>query len=1390
MRTDEFLMNLQNSGAELWTEEGRIKYKFPKGLLTEDVKQEIIKRREEILSILENGLVSNAKSNIAGEENIYEPFALTDMQEAYWMGEGGYFDFGNVSAHLYAEYDFFQVDVENINKAWNKIIQRHEMLRAIVLRDGNQQILREVPEYVIQYNDLVLLSDGERNERLLKTQDRMANEGPKSNDWPLFELVISQLDKDNIRLHVNISLIICDGLSAQILMKEFGELIRNPELVFPNINFSYKSYIKALKDNEKTQSYLKAQDYWLSRAKQFPMSPELPLKRGKKPAIPSFTRHANILSAEKWQRLKQISSAYKLTPSALVAAAYTYILSKWNRNSHFAINMMYVNRLPLHKDIYNVVGNFSSTLLLEVNLTNKENFAEFAQSLKERLFNDMNHTGFSGVRLIRELNRINGGSDRAAMPIILASMLFSNFNEAGYSDYTKHMKMVCSKLQTPQVWLDHQVFEEDGMLKYNWDEANEVFPSGMVSSMFKAYNNLLEELIYNENIWNAPLPDVIEPSQLEKRKIVNTTNKKFEICLLHEPFINKARQFPDNIAIETSTKKITYGELQIYSNQVAGYLRKQDVKPNQFVSVIMEKGWEQVVAILGILKSGAAYLPIHPKIPKERIGYLLNNAKSSIVIAQDGLLTKLELPDGLTVVGIDQILNTEVQIIIENSIQQKEDLAYVIYTSGSTGEPKGVMIRHEAVVNTILDINSRYNVNSNDKFFAISALNFDLSVYDVFGALSTGGTIVIPDESKLMEPSAWLEMINNKKVTIWNSVPALMQMLVEYIDVPKNDLTQSLRLVIMSGDWIPVSLPDKIKQLYRDCKVISMGGATEASIWSIFHPIDFVDSNLPSIPYGKALANQKMFVLDKKLYYTPDWVPGDIYIGGIGLSDGYLNDEQKTNKSFIIHPSFKERIYKTGDLGRFLPDGNIEFLGREDFQVKIQGYRIELGEIETAIIKHEGILDAIVSVHGKKAESKRLICYYTENHNFSLEKEEMISFLSTKLPDYMIPNTFIKMESLPLTSNGKVDRTALPSPEEIEDDRIKCKEITAPRNGIETKLYQLFEQLLSLKKLCIFDNFFELGGNSILAIQLINKIEKEFTVQVSMHNFLENQSVAKLSHVIQNKEVSKNTSLVVAINKNGTQTPIFMVHPVGGNVMCYVQLAKHLGEDQPLYGIQANGMDEGEIISSIEDMAARYISEIKKYHHNELVLGGWSMGALVALQMAKLLSSENIMVKNLILIDPPVINSKQIIDTDFTCIIRDYAIDNHTSLNLLKLNELQLKKLSKDEQLELFYKQAKGIGVLPNELGMMQFTKMFNVFEANLKAMWNYKTSTYNGRVALYMANEHDSTWESAIESWLNILSTETLTEDMDANHYSMMEEPIVKILAQKITKSLSITAE
>jgi amino acid adenylation domain-containing protein len=648
---------------------------------------------------------------------------------------------------------------------------------------------------------------------------------------------------------------------------------------------------------------------------------------------------------------------------------------------------------------------------------------------------------------------------------------------------------------------------------------------------------------------------LVPAGQLAHRAAINATAAPLGEELLQGLFAAQVRQRPDQVAVVSRARTLRYGDLYRYSNRIGRHLRELGARSNTVVAVVMEKGWEQVVGVLGVVMSGAAYLPIDAGLPRERLWHILRDAEVELVLTQSWVDAKLAWPEKIRRLSVDK---GEFEPVADSSLepaQRSEDLAYVIYTSGSTGLPKGVMISHRAVVNTIMDINERFNVGPQDRVLALASLAFDLSVYDIFGILAAGGTVVMPEASGVRDPAHWAELISEKQVTVWNSVPAMMEMFVDYLAERPELRSESLRLALLSGDWIPRTLPQRIQAVLNGIEMVSLGGATEASIWSILYPLSSNERFASSIPYGKPMRNQSVQILNEVGAPCPVWVVGQLHIGGCGVAEGYWRDEARTMATFIKDPETGRRIYQTGDIGRYLPDGNIELLGRQDSRVKIDGHRIELEEIEGTLLQHRAVRAAAVIAVDTPPGKKRLVAYIVLSPEMrdnastvgmheawapvavrrvgdSLERDRQLAtskhvvftvsktshdllvsdlkaFLEHKLPYYMTPSSFVTLPSLPRTANGKIDRGGLAALGASGVESEPCE--APPRTKFERAVAAVWQEILQIERVGVDENFFELGGNSLMMVKAYGRLQKMFARTLSMVEMFEYPTVKSLA---------------------------------------------------------------------------------------------------------------------------------------------------------------------------------------------------------------------------------------------------------------------------------------
>ncbi|WIN00602.1 amino acid adenylation domain-containing protein [Actinoplanes oblitus] len=955
----ETVTALRAAGMVLYAEGDNLRYQAPKGVATPERLRWLRDHKPEILAVLRAGGDEFGVTLTAAPEQSGEPFPLTEVQSAYLLGRGSAFEFGGVACHGYLELAVPDWPVDEVEAAWNRLVARHDMLRATVAAEGFQQVAAEVPHYTVVHADLRDAGPEAVRSAIADVREQLSHRVRPTDRWPLFDLRATSTP-DGLLLHFSIDLLICDYSSFRLLLDELRrEVTGEGGEVTPAVTF--RDYVLALRGLRETERYRCDREYWLSRIDDLPAAPELPVRADAPRAAPRFTRLATRLTEARWQQLHRRATELGVTASTAVLGAYAETIGRWSRHPRFALSLTVQNRLPLHPDVPRIIGDFSSVSLLDVDTTPSTAFGERLATLHARLWEDLDHRLCGGVEVLREIARRRGRA-AAAMPVTFTSTVSGA--PAPGAGLMPGARLTYGISQTPQVWIDCQMMAEDGGLLLHWDVRDGVLPDGVAADMFAAFTALVERLA------DGDATDEVDPVVLPRRQreLVAAANDTAEPRVrgpLHARFVDRARRDPGRVAVIAAGRTLTYGELLARAESLARLLHDAGCEPGERVGVIAPKGVEQVVAVLGILLASAAYLPVDLGQPARRRDTILRDAGVRIVVTDSAHAAELAA-SGVTTIEADRLPAVPGRPA-EAPEPAGADLAYVIYTSGSTGTPKGVMISHEAARNTVDDINRRFGVGADDRVLGLAQLGFDLSVYDVFGPLSVGGALVLPRAERRGDPSHWAELMVTERVSVWNSVPAQMQLLTEYLAAaPGHDLSR-LRVVMLSGDWIPVTLPDTVRHHAPTAEVISLGGATEASIWSIHHRVGTVDPDQPSIPYGRPLANQSFHVLDDMLRECPELVVGELYIGGAGVALGYLGDEARTAERFVDHPRDGRRLYRTGDLGRRLPDGEIEFLGREDGQIKIRGHRIEVAEIEAALLAHPGVQAAAVIPYDDEA---------------------------------------------------------------------------------------------------------------------------------------------------------------------------------------------------------------------------------------------------------------------------------------------------------------------------------------------------------------------------------------------------------------------------------------
>lgn len=926
------LAELQQRGVVLDAAGEELTLRAPKGVLSEADRTLLRRHKHEILGLLRSGAQPTAEA---------APFPLTDIQEAYLIGRAAELELGRVGCHAWREFEHAEShDLDRLERSWNLLVRRHPMLRAFFTPDGRQQVIEEVPPYRIARLDLRDCTAEEREAQLSALRATQSHRLFDPATWPLFGITVALLPSGRMRLGIGIDLLIADAAALVLLFREWGALYADLARVLPPLAGQFRDHARR---HAAQGASARDRSYWEARLDQLPPGPDLP----RLPPLegpPRFRRWTHRLPAPQWAALKRAAAEHGLTPSALLAAAYAEILAAWSRRPRFCLTL---TRFAAPPEMAGVVGDFTSTILLEADST-LPGFLDRARGLQRRLLRDLDHAGMSGVQVLRQLRRRRPEVEPVSV-VFTSTLGHPALDPAAPSPLAWLGETVHAITQTPNVAMDHHVLEEDGALLAGFDVVEGWFPPGVVEAMTAAHAALLAALAAGEGTaWTRPVAAALPRPQRRAALVLGPPGGP-----LHAAFETWAAREPGRPALGDSERVLDYGTLDRAATFLGARLMPA-VGRDRLVAIGLAKGWRQVVAVLAVLKAGAAYLPVDPGLPAARRRHLVAHGEA----------LPLDNP-----AEVDAALDAALAggpIPALPPVTDPQRLAYVIYTSGSTGEPKGVMVEHAAALGTVAEVNRRWAIGPADRALGLSALGFDLSVWDIFGPISAGGALVLPGAEDGRDPARWAALLLRHGVTVWNSVPSSMAMLLEHGGgrLPPG---HALRLALLSGDWVPLALAARLRAelAQRGGQAVALGGATEAAIWSNAQEIEAEpDPAWPSVPYGAPLAGQMLHVVNGRGEDCPDWVTGEIEIAGAGVARGYWRDPLRTAERFRTAPDGTRR-YRTGDLGRFRPcrgrgDGPtpLEFLGREDAQVKLQGHRVELGEVEAVLAAHPDVAQA------------------------------------------------------------------------------------------------------------------------------------------------------------------------------------------------------------------------------------------------------------------------------------------------------------------------------------------------------------------------------------------------------------------------------------------------
>lgn len=1052
----------------------------------------------------------------AGDDG--EPFPLAAMQHAYWVGRHDGQDLGGVAAHLYAEFDGTALDPDRLERAVWRLVDRHPMLRTRFLPDGMQQTLPTAPEDIWTLTDLRDQQPQHITAELERLRDEKSHQRMDVATGRVVDFTVTLLPDDRHRLHLDMDMVVGDAVSYRRALADLAVLYQADSAdALPPIGVTFRDFV-AWRSTNTPPHHDTDRQWWAARIPGMPDIPALPtVAESRRADKLRSVRYRTWLDADTKSRLYDVAYRYKLTPDAVFATVFAETVAQWSSDQRFLLNLPLFNRQPLHPDIDLVVGDFTNSILLSADMRDRsDGFAGIAGRLMNEMRLASAHSAYEGLDVLRDLGRARHNPVTASVVYTSALHLGELFAQESLDVFGDSVWVLS---QGPQVDLDAQALELGGGILLNWDFRRDAFVNGVIDAMFTRFCTLLQVLADSENAWSQALPAELPEPALRTRQRVNATADDTAARTLHGAFFDLMAHDPERIALLCDEGKVTvsYGELGRQALALASTLRSREVGQGDVVAVALTGRVRQVAAVLGVLARGAAYLPLSPDQPLARRRRILaDSAARHVVVDNDEH-------------GHSDVVPVEFDAAIRapaaaSPVDVSPDaLAYVLYTSGSTGDPKGVEVSHAAAANTVDALCVHFGIGASDRLLALSALEFDLSVFDIFASLSAGGSLVCLEPGAERDARAWTDVIAATGVSVLNCAPGLVAMLSAAADDPER--IRSLRLVMTGGDRVSMKLAHSIRQMAPGLRFAGLGGATEAAIHStVYEVTEETPTDWAIVPYGRPLANVRCRIVNERGDDCPDWVAGELLIGGRSIAEGYRGAADRTAQRFTEQDGL--RWYRTGDLARYRPDGDIDFLGRRDHQVKIRGHRVELGEVEAALESHQRVRTAVAGLVGEA--NSRLFAAVGVGVGVSLAGEELADLVAQLLPGPMVPEFVDVRTELPVTSNGKIDRAAVTADlAELVDER--GHDAAPAVTVLEAALEYIAGEILGVGSPGVETDFFELGGNSILVTTFVAKVRGLLQVDdVRMTDVFETRTVRAFADLLAEREAVNGQLLRVA----------------------------------------------------------------------------------------------------------------------------------------------------------------------------------------------------------------------------------------------------------------------
>ncbi len=1286
------------------------------------------------------------------------------------------------------------LDESALRASLNLLLARHDALRTsfVTIDDEPSQIVAERVTLELPVIDVSARPANERETAAQQILEQQICLPFKLSEGPLVRAVLVRVNEVEHILLVTMHHIVTDGWSVGIFQQElsicYQAFSSGQSPTLPELPIIYSDYSHWQRQWLKGPLYLSQLSYWKKQFATLPPVLELPTDyprpHGQDARVFRSIQQSISLPSQLTADLKALAQQQGVTLFMALLAAYKILLHRYSGADDIVVGTPIAGRqMP---ETENLIGLFINTLALRTSLDGDLTCHEVLARVRDAALGAFAHQELPFERLVKELQpeRSLAHNPLFQAMFVLQSEQIEPLELPGLA--TEHFR-VAHTMANFDLTLD--VAEREGQLQCMFEANADLFKADSLGRLLTHFSNLITGLVANpaSRISQLPLLSATERHQLLVERNETKTAYPSNKCI-HKLFEELAGKTPEAVALLSVQGQVSYRTLNEQSNQFAHYLRKHGVEVGTRVGVCLQRSPDMIVALLGILKAGGAYVPIDADYPEARLQFMIKDAQVRVLLAQEKLLPKLPVNTAeiICLDRISQILESESTSNLELEMTA-ENLAYVMYTSGSTGQPKGVAVTHRNVVRLVRNTNYA-SFSADEVFLQCATISFDASTFEIWGSLLNGARLALmaPGSASLGELGQAIKRY--QVTTLWLTAGLFNLMVEHHLDDLRN-----LRQLLAGGDVLSVPHVQKVLAELPNCRLINGYGPTENTTFTCCYTVTDTANLHGSVPIGRPISNTTVYILDPGMNPVPVGVSGELYVGGDGVASGYLGRPELNAERFVVDPfsdNPASRLYRTGDLVRYRADSEIEFIGRLDNQVKVRGFRIELGEIESVLAQHPHVGEAVV-VARKDGGDKHLAAYLVPRAGATPVIEEVRDFVRGKLPEHMLPSVFTLLESIPLTASGKVDRRALPA---IDEKQGAMTGFAAPVDELELKLTNIWEKVLDIRSVGVHDNFFDLGGHSLLAVRLFAQIERAFNRNLPLATLFQAPTVRQLARVLREDGWPTTWSSLVVIQGGRKRTPLFCIHAVGGNVLEYHDLARHLGPDQPFYGLQARGLDgKAEPHTSIKEMASHYIKEMMEVQpEGPYMLAGRSSGGTVAFEMACQLAAKGDTVSLLALLDTYPVGYFKLLPQSGSANQRldrfGRKMKSHAE-NLSKLNGGQrvayvLQKL-KYGPAKIKHKLYRRMYKLYQRFGQPLPAVLRNIEEITFAAVKDYLPQTYAGNVTLFLASDLTGDYDLK-EGWRELVQGRIEVHDITGNHIDIVKEPHVRGLAEKLSDCIA----